>query len=699
MLGERAQSLQLNETHNRVQLSRLTAMAPYPQALFFQLLPLLLHGNFKLLPGYTNEDCPVGIADYQPTTDTLRAATSVDRNFQFRRKALRRYAVKGIYLLSNFNGLRYPAPARFTVWVVHQFHLSPEAIAALNQKLIAIQTWTAQMGITLNYQLVSETNLQQSPVIKQLADFYTNGLTLAGSLPLWWSITSKEQPAYANLAETLRMQVRSSETSILDFGAPLEVSAQQHLDDFVRYWFLAFHQGPQHDLDLLFAGQQCQLYPEVDNLSLLLKQRLEAGEKDNTALCTANLKLIALSRRQDDKSLLRARESLYRLSHERLSNKVLHPTQPWRQNFMQNLVSHWQWSTQFVRNIDQPLTQGIRILLNQPAERWRWLSAQLQQAQQFAHKLSLDTTQLKSASKYLALMLNPPADTTIDLALPGLPEGGLEQINLYRLENSTRWHLSDLAPSNAPQNALFSHDDLVSVMAFAIINRLLTRDSWLRISDPKPELASQHILDMSQQLLRSTVAQPIPPIEAEALQQPAVATQLILLTNLQPAPLDQLQQQGLQMTSNQSDPLSFSSAQTNLINSIDILLLSSWGQWHHLKYVGENAVVDVLTTILRWQPTKEAIQNLLCWCPSNFFGQSINLRLHDLIIDLTEFNQATIEQGQYLIQTAKQYWHIQWQDAQVEAQTQAAPLKNWQQQPAGDDTTLRVDPLLLKRLK
>lgn len=63
-------------------------------------MPLILHGNFKLLPGFTSEDCPAGTIDYQPETSNLRAASNVDRNFQ-----LRPYALRGVYLLNRFNAI------------------------------------------------------------------------------------------------------------------------------------------------------------------------------------------------------------------------------------------------------------------------------------------------------------------------------------------------------------------------------------------------------------------------------------------------------------------------------------------------------------------------------------------------------------------------------------------------------------------
>ena len=81
MAGDRAQLLRLFQAHNRGQLSRVTSLVPHPQPLFLHLLPLILHGNFKLLPAYISDDCPAGIVDYQPETSSLRAAGSVDRNF------------------------------------------------------------------------------------------------------------------------------------------------------------------------------------------------------------------------------------------------------------------------------------------------------------------------------------------------------------------------------------------------------------------------------------------------------------------------------------------------------------------------------------------------------------------------------------------------------------------------------------------
>lgn len=699
MSGDRAQSLRLFQTHNRVQLSRLTALAPHPQPLFFQLLPLILHGNFKLLPGYTSEDCPAGIIDYQPETGSLRAASSVDRNFQYRRKALRRYVLRGVYLLSDFNGLSYPQPARFKLWVVHQAHLSANALQALQVKLTAIKDWAAQLGIHLDCLLVSEADVRLNAGIQSdLADFYVNGLVIAGSLPLWWLVTVQEQADYKKIADRLMTQRQLSQYSLLDFGEPAPASAQDLLDKFLQCWFAAFFSDGRRDLALLFASRQCRLFPQTADLTLFLKQRLENGEIDSSALGRASLQLAALDNAETEATLLAARQSLYLQTQERLSSKVLHPAFAWRRQFITNAVESWQWSVQQLLHLDQPMTLGLRAVLKQPAQRWQWLAEQLRIAQQFARQHSLADDRIKTAGKHLALQQSPPADAVLSLGLTGLPDSGLEQLNLYRRDENTNWQLSDLPAGETPHQPLYAAKALVNVLSFAIINGLLTRNSWLRVNDPQPQLASHHILELSQLLLRSPLARPIAPAANDALQHPAFAQKLILLVNLQPAPLDHLQQQGLQMTSKQNDPLSFSSAQTNLLASIDLLLLSSWGQWHNLQFSGPDAVSDLLATLLRWQPSPAFVSDLLCWCPTAIYGQAISQRLQMLITDLLAFQQNNPQHGRYLLRSGRQLWAIQWQDEQIETQALSQLPAAWREPLSQQTTASRMDPWLAKQL-
>lgn len=697
MPRDRAQSLRLFQAHNRVQLSRLTALAPHPQPLFFQLLPLILHGNFKLLPGFVSEDCPTGIIDYQPDVNSLRAASSVDRNFQFRRKALRRYALRGIYLLNRFNGFSYPQSPNFSLWVIHNAHIPADGRQALQAKLQAISAWATQLGITLNSLLVSEADVRLHPDIQHnLADFYTNGLVLAGSLPLWWLIASDEQDNYLKIADRLLAQHQLSQNSLLDFGDVPAAQPQQLLDNLMHCWLAAFFGDARQDLALLFAIQQCQLMPKAIDLSRLLKRAVDDNEQDTAALSRAYLQFKALLNHLNAEDSLRARQSLYLQSQERLSLKVLHPAYPWRRQFISTLVDSWQWSAMQLRGLDQPLTLGLRELFKHPVKRWQWLGDILQSAEQFARSQSLPEDAIKVARKRLTLKLQPPADVIPQWDLSVFNDNGIEQLNLNRHSDQSHWQLSDLPPGTTPQQALYADKALVNVLAFAIINGLLRRNSWLRVNDPQPQLASQHILELSQILRRSALATPIASATDETLAQPVSATNVILLANLQPAPLDHLQQLGLQLSSKQNDPLSFSSAQTNLIASLDLLLLSSWGQWHHLSFSGSDAVIEMLATLIRWQASPSIYNNLLCWCPTANFGQAISQRLQSLLEDLLTFYNNCADRGRYLLHVGDQFWQLDWQGLQIE--TQHISKKTFAAVSSSDAETIaiRVDPTLDK---
>lgn len=697
MAGDRAQLLRLFQAHNRVQLSRLTALAPHPQPLFFHLLPLILHGNFKLLPAYTSDDCPAGIVDYQPETTSLRAATSVDRNFQFRRKAMRRYALRGVYLLNSFNGFCYPHSAQFNLWLVHSMQLSADAIALLQHKCDALRDWAAELGIELTTLLVSEADVRLQPEIQQqLDDFYSNGLVIAGSLPLWWLIASDEQADYALIADRLKAQ--QHQHSLLDVGAVIPASAETVLERFITCWYQAFWGDTLKDLTLLLADQQCQSFPQHSDLSQFLKQALENDKNDNSILNLASLQFAALTAdHRDADALQHARQSLYLQTQERLSLKVLHPAFPWRRQFISAAVTEWQWSALQLRELDQPLQQGLRQLLQQPVKRWQWLSSLLDNAQRFARQHALNDAALKIARKRLALKQQPQAGVIRKLDLPVFAEQGLEQLTLNRSNQQSPWQLNDLAPGNPTQQPLYQDKALVNVLAFAIVNGLLTRSSWLRVNDPHGQLAGQHILELSQLLKRSALAESLPPATDEALQQPACAGNIILLVNLQPAPLDHLQQQGLQMSSKQNDPLSFSSAQTNLVASLDVLLLSSWGQWHHLSFTGSEALSELLATLLRWQPLPLTGEQITCWCPTASFGPAISQRLKSLVTDLLVFQQQNPDNGCYLLRSANQFWQLQWQATQVEAEVVTSPPLQWLKDMDEQKMASRIDPWLDKQ--
>lgn len=665
---DRAQALRVFQAHNRARISRLIELAPPKQAMFYRLLPLLFHINHKLLPGYVSDDCPAGIMDYQPDNEALHSAISLNRNFIHRRKALRRYALRGVYLLNPVGQIRYPEPASFDLWLVHHATLKTDQLTVLQSKAEAITQWAATLGITLRFQLLDETQCRDNAIsTDERQQFYLQGLCIAGSAPLWWLITSEEHPTYSQTAERLLSQRGLTQISLLDFGFDTSAEALKLFNEACQVFKKSLSGDVSALLDLVFLQRQLSLFPSITLLSERYKQQVEQGETDSMQVEPAGLKLAEIEQSASDSDQQLARQAFYALCSERLSQQVNHPQFAWRRFSLQNRQSQWKWSAETLKSEDS------RASWNYPQRQQWWLELQpklksfLLDLQQFVQQhLTSAAVELDELEKLFAINLDNTDSAIEQLPIALQISNGPEQLYLHRFHDQPDWILSTIPLSETKQVGLYHHSSLVHLLAWAVRNNILTTRSWLRVADQQHQININLVLELTQTLLKSTLPLTQREVASEVFQQPAKAQQVMLFANLQTTG-NEIQQTGaVQMASLNNDPLSYTSSRQNLVNSLDLLVYSSWGQWHHHRFTGVNAVAEALSQILKWQPATQLSSHILCWCATGFFGQAINKRLQGLFEAVLMHYQYHPQQGRYLLTLADRLLQIQWLDGTIE---------------------------------
>lgn len=702
---DRAQALRVFQAHNRARISRLKELAPHKQALFFRLLPLLFHINHKLLPGYVSDDCPAGIMDYQPDNEALNSAISLNRNFSHRRKALRRYALRGLYLLNSSGQIRYPDPASFDLWLVHHATLKPEQLDSLRTKAESIVQWAASLGIHLRYRLLDETQCRSEALpSSEREQFYLQGLCIAGSAPLWWLITTEEQQTYTQIAERLLSQRGLTQISLMDFGFDQSCQAAALFNEACQ----ALNKSIQGDitalLDLVFLQHQLSLFPDIIHLSECYKQKVEQGETDSMLVEPASLKLAEIEQFASTDNVHLARQSYYALCSERLSQQVKHPQFAWRRYSLQKLQTSWNWSAETLKNEDS----RSRWSYPQRQQWWQELTQILQDSfstlQLFTKQyLGSDLAKLNELQHLMSLARENHESVIEQLPVALQTADGPEQLYLYRFTEQAEWKLSTIPLNDAKQVGLKQHPSLVYLLVWAVRNHILTTRSWLRVADQQHKININLVMELTQTLLKSTLPFTTQnEISSEGLLQPAKAQQLMLFANLQSSGGDFQQAGAVQMASLNNDPLSYTSSRQNLVHSLDLLIYSSWGQWHHYRFDGDNAVTEALSQVLQWLPTTQLSSHISCWCATGFFGQAINMRLQHLFEAVLTHYQYFPQQGRYLLMLGDRLSQLQWHDGQMQIKqfavekilTQALAEEQKQYLPTRVDSYLDSDNLL-----
>ncbi|WP_430010083.1 class I adenylate cyclase [Methylophaga lonarensis] len=700
---DRARALKYFQSVNQARFERLRQLAPSSQQPFYALLAFLFHANHKLLPGYVSDEAPVGIMDYRPDSLALNAAISLHKTFNYKHKTLRRYALRGIYLLNPQGNFSYPSPCRLSLWLVHTGRMSTEQLELLQRKTEAILAWAAQLGIVIDSRLFAEAELQSTagPTGLELDAFYSSGMVLAGSVPLWWLTSSEEDRLHDQHSRELINQRVFTEFSFLDFSVPAAITAMEYFSEAEQALLAVMQQGLTKLPELLFQVQQLQRFPEVELLSSRSKNLIDPAA-DPLLIDPLMLKYQSLiDAETEHREILQS--AIHQRAREALSKTVQKPAHPWRRLFVQKLCESWQWSDRRIETEDLRMQGHYRQRQSDWQQCQNFLTSALSSCQQFALKHDLAVSeQLQTLSRHLNLWTAQVVAGRLPV-LPPLqqPVQAEEQLQLSRASAAdSHWQLfavNDHEP-------LFSSEHLLEVLAFAVVNKILDRSSLIRINDAQQRSSSDLIRALSQRLIRSALAEGSQWCSMENLIKTSGFNQLMIFANIGQAAHDALSEQGLKVSSRQDDPLSYSSNQISLISRLEMMIRAADGQWHYQLFDGPNAISEMLAAILRWSPTDFFAASLSTDCMTELYGNQIAERLQQLTRHCLEHYQRFPQAGRYLLPLRDRLVQLDWQPGNIDSQLLPASMTvtQWLAQPRdefhGHAVDVRLDPQGLYRL-
>ena len=646
---------------NRIRSTRLRELAPITQQPFIELLPLIFHLNSTALPGFINANVPAGISDFRPNNAELDAAQKFNNSFAFKRKAFRHYPILGVYLINDNGTINFPDEAEFDLWLVHSNQLTEVDQQQLQKKLVAIQDWAHSLNITLNIRLFNIASLNQQPLSAYDLDrFYLNGLVLAGIPPLWWAISPDQEHTVQKLNDPHRL----GQTTLIDFGAlplPPSTKAQSIFDLSYQQLNQAMEQGLEPVLNLLNQQHVFASYPSLIWLCHTFKQAIYLGERDPLQLDSNILKLQALSEHAtlSSQQLLLTQQSLYVLFKERLTQKVDLAVYPWRREFCKKLVDLWQWSDEQIEYLDNHSQAHYRQCVSEYEQVRKLLFDVNHSLFAFAkqQKLAVKSQQKQLQQKQQLHDLAPDIVSHLPSAfLPTQPE---EHLFIHRTTQEQSWTISD-KPVTTTTPPLYQADSLLQILAWAINNKILVKSTRLKIADQSHNITINTVIQLVQRLLSSPLAKPAEIITDQSLNNPAKLQQIMLFVNLEQSPEDTLSQQGLVLSSLHSDPLNHALNKQSLVLTVEALIYSSWGQWHYLTQQAVNAPLQMLASLIRWQPENITAGSLSCWCPSETHGQAISKRISSLYAEVITHYLLNPASGNYQLNISDRHYRIQW---------------------------------------
>lgn len=600
--------LQLNQA--RLDAAR-KLMGPRQQVVL-DVLPVLLHINHPRLPGFIDYAVPSGVRHFSPSEQQVASAQTIARSIQLPRGNQTVGRITGLYLMGSMGSLAQARTSDLDIWVCLDESLSPEEIAALQQKCSLLERWAQSQACEVHFFLMNLAEFRLGQMqssqgedcgttqhLLLLDEFYRSAIWLAGGQPRWWLIPSEWEAKSDELWQSMVDHYHVRDEQWLNFGAIADIPPAE----FVGAGLWQLHKGLSDPykslLKLLLTRHYASQYPKSRPLCWDLKNQVHQGMADAQSNDAYLLLLKRISEQvQQDGNLERVqliRRAFYYKAQLPMSGLSLNQRNSWRNSAMAALCTQWGWDHSTYQELDErPHWSPLRIaqernaLISEMLSSYRFLTGF---SQQYVPKLHISHQDMRSLGNRLYAAFDNRPGKIVNIN-PGISPSLAQDILTLNLVGGV-WQLipglwqpsSGLAAEVLKQSPSF-----VELLCFARLNGLLqshTRIMLYPTHNPMSAFEQKEVLQVIRELEPPSASQ------IDFLQA-ARPLQWHLFVNVGVDPQHHLSRRGMQKLSSRDDALGFSATRDNLVMTLDLLSLNSWGEWHVERFSGDQALLHCM---------------------------------------------------------------------------------------------------------
>ena len=645
---------------NDERLKRIDADLRTSQRDFLTLLPLLFHVNHPLLPGYISKETPIGIPLYSPSQDALHLAQRISRSFEYKKKAYREFSIEAIYLMGSSGTIAYNDKSDFDIWICHSESLDVELIAELEGKTQAVQEWAQSSGVEANIYLVNPEKLRKGELgfltnessgsaldSLLLEEFYRTSVLLHGRYPLWWLVPPENEFQYEEYVHELKEKRFIHTKEHIDFGGLRSIEASEFYG--ATLWLLYKGIGAPYKsiLKILLMQAYASEFPQVDMLGMHFKKSVYDGESDLDLLDPYIMMLNKvedfLKNAGDEERLMLARRSFYFKVDERMSEHQNSDEQNWRQKVLTILIKRWGWTFADVSVLDKKsgwkINQVIKernALISEFKISYRFLS-------DFAHrhvesKNLIRQEDLNVLGRKIYAAFERKAGK-VELVYRGITnqlfESHLSLHKLYSDNGTSFWVAFNgvVSRNNIAVTAPLKRSlSLVELLCWCYFNKIINQKTVVGLYSNDTDLTDKEIKLLIENLDRNFSSAVLQERTSEDYRQPAniVANTTYINVGIDPLLIDR--KDGSHISSERSDTFKYGSRHSNLMVTIDQILLTSWQEVLIFSYRGVSGLMDCLKEYMQWAPPSKGRRppSINASSFSSYRGISISKRVEQL---------------------------------------------------------------------
>ncbi|HEB63374.1 MAG TPA: class I adenylate cyclase [Gammaproteobacteria bacterium] len=664
---------------NRERLVRAHACLSHKQQSFLEVLPLLFHTNHPAFPGFISKSTPKGISDYTPAKKILDIAKNLARSFEYKKRALSHYEIYSLFLMGSSGTVAYSKKSDFDIWVCHSKQIEADKLDELQQKAKALEEWAITFDLEVHFFLVEPESFRQGHTEQLssessgsaqyhllLEEFYRTSLLLAGRYPIWWLIPPGKEHEYDKQAQHLIKQRFVAENECIDLGGIDFIPPEEFFGAALWQLYKGVDSPYKSVLKILLMEIYASEYPNIDLLSARFKSAIYSGitQLDKIDPYVILIKKIEeyLEQRQEKERLQLARRCFYFKANEQLSKTSPSRQEGWRYQLLHNLVTTWGWTQQEIKVLDERNSWKIvkvqkerEILVGELTRSYQFLSEFARKHAKEANISQQDMTIL-GRKLYAAFERKAGKVEIINRGIaPNLWESQLSFYQTSGQNQQSQWLLFTgqiTATEIEITPPIKRGRNLFELITWCFFNRLLDARTDITLNAPNSPLTIKELQLIINALEDHFFSKTLTDASFEALMQPAKIKKSLLFINLGIDPMESRTREGIHLTSDRTDSLSYGGLHENLAIHFDQVTLTSWKEvqviCHRTKELG---LLDSLCQYINQgvPAKKEAPPSIETYCFTPTRGIAISKRINDLFNDVVKcFYGPHAEAARYL---------------------------------------------------
>lgn len=716
---------------NEGRLLRTVGFLNSHQQTFLESLPLMLHVNHTLLPGYVTNNTPCGISRYEPTKNTIRAAKSIANAFTYTGRSSKPAAIHNISIMGSCGSIAHALGSDLDFWICHDPSLNDDQLAELEKKLLGIQKWAEDLSLEVHFFLMNAEQFRQgqrrgvsgedcgtSQHFLLLDEFYRTSIRLAGRYPMWWMVPADQEHNYLAYVDRLIKKRVIEADEYIDFGGIPTFPAGEFIGAGMWQLYKGIDSPYKSVIKIMLTELYASEYPQVDGLSLLFKKNIYSGEINLDAVDPYFLlykRLEAYLLQRDE--LLRLellRRCIYLKINEPMSRKNSRKENIWRREAIEKLMSDWQWTPEHLKFLDARKTWKVqqviserKLLVDELNFSYRFLS-KFARENNFSASINEQDMNLLGRQLYAAFerktgkleLINP------NIA-PSLTE---EQLTIFRdmadphTNKKSTWslHTGAVRPDQRELNpAIRRSRSVVDLLAWCYFNKILDQSTRFSLHPGETSLSENEIKQIILSL-QSQFPHGVPEADQQAFYDVARSKQITYFVNVGTDPMRELNRRGMQLLTEKNDAFNYAGHHMNLVQNVDECVLNTWHEITAAHYDAEDALMNFVLNFVRVllrMPSKVFPKiEVLCFCQSR--PQAIVQRIKTLFKELMQcFLQGKPDQGvNYVLEVANVFYLLQVRDSQPSMLSfpTLEPLLQRLGQPQSQFNRLVIDSFALK---